>query len=400
MPKGDLVDASPAEMRVHTSQDHLGAVLRLERESALDPQHQGCGNDWRVRIAFCSSRRPLQLDRPGVARKRVTDNGLPIGDQACFAQAARGHRLGDQPGREFSQPLGAAPRALHHRFGTESEDTGHEVEWHERQCRRAGVRGKAKDDCCPHACLVGLSPSHAPVACGTWGNARSLSRLALRSPAAADDGTGGDALLSGLHCEMATSRGSGSGFARSRNERVCRSRLLFASAELARVRQGNRPARRSISQRGSELRALPGVGAYTAAAVAAITFGRQTAPVDGNIARVLARLLALEKPIASARGEIAAAARALAPSGRAGDFAQALMDIGATVCRPRNPACGSCPLAQDCAAFRAGAPEAYPRRAEAKEKTAPAGRGVFRPPLRRRFSRSPPSAAWPSRLDD
>src|SRR5450755_3717357 len=96
----------------------------------------------------------------------------------------------------------------------------------------------------------------------------------------------------------------------------------------------------------ADLRALPGVGAYTAAAVAAIAFGRQTAPVDGNIARVLARLLALEKPLARARGELAAAARSLARSRRAGDLAQALMDIGATLCRPRNPACASCPLAE------------------------------------------------------
>jgi A/G-specific adenine glycosylase len=118
----------------------------------------------------------------------------------------------------------------------------------------------------------------------------------------------------------------------------------------------------------AELRTLPGVGAYTAAAVAAIAFNRQTAPVDGNIARVLARLIAVEKPIAQARSELGVAARALAPSQRAGDFAQALMDIGATLCRPRNPACGSCPLAQDCAAFQAGAPDAYPHRAAAKAR--------------------------------
>ena len=79
-------------------------------------------------------------------------------------------------------------------------------------------------------------------------------------------------------------------------------------------------------------------------------------------------LLALEKPIARARAELATMARALAPSQRAGDFAQALMDIGATLCRPRGPACGSCPLSQDCAAFRAGIPEVYPRRAKAKAR--------------------------------
>jgi A/G-specific adenine glycosylase len=118
----------------------------------------------------------------------------------------------------------------------------------------------------------------------------------------------------------------------------------------------------------TELRALPGVGAYTAAAIAAIAFGRRSAPVDGNIGRVLTRLNALEEPIAQARAQLAEAARALAPSYRAGDFAQALMDIGAMLCRPRNPDCGSCPLAKDCAAFFAGSPEAYPRRTEAKTR--------------------------------
>ncbi len=141
-----------------------------------------------------------------------------------------------------------------------------------------------------------------------------------------------------------------------------RARNLHACAKEIAGRGGIFPSEEA------HLRALPGVGVYTAAAVAAIAFGRQTAPVDGNIARILARLLGLEEPIARARSEIATAARALAPSQRAGDFAQALMDIGATLCRPRNPACGPCPLAPDCAAFRGGRPEAYPRRAEAKTR--------------------------------
>jgi len=141
-----------------------------------------------------------------------------------------------------------------------------------------------------------------------------------------------------------------------------RARNLHACAKEIARRGGQFPGEEA------ELRALPGVGAYTAAAIAAIAFGRPAAPVDGNIARVLARLIRLEKPIARARGELADAARALAPVDRAGDFAQALMDIGATLCRPRNPACDSCPLAPDCAAFLAGSPGAYPRRAEAKAR--------------------------------
>jgi A/G-specific adenine glycosylase len=141
-----------------------------------------------------------------------------------------------------------------------------------------------------------------------------------------------------------------------------RARNLHACAREIAGRGGRFPSEEA------ELRRLPGVGNYTAAAIAAIAFGRQAAPVDGNIARVLARLLALEAPLAEAKGEIAAAARALAPSRRAGDFSQALMDIGATICRPRNPDCGACPLAQDCAALRSGAPDSFPRRAAARPR--------------------------------
>ena len=85
LPEGNLVDASPAEMRVHPGHDHRGAVLRLERERALDPEHERRRTGGRVGIAFGGSRRPLQFDRPGVTRERFTDNGWPIGDQACFA---------------------------------------------------------------------------------------------------------------------------------------------------------------------------------------------------------------------------------------------------------------------------------------------------------------------------
>ena len=141
-----------------------------------------------------------------------------------------------------------------------------------------------------------------------------------------------------------------------------RARNLHACAKEIARRGGRFPSDEA------ELRALPGVGAYTAAAIAAIAFGRRTAPVDGNIARVLARLLALDQPITRARGEIEAAARMLAPAERAGDFAQALMDVGATICRPRNPDCPSCPLRPDCAAFGTGSPKAYPPRREVKAK--------------------------------
>src|SRR5262249_40942056 len=96
------------------------------------------------------------------------------------------------------------------------------------------------------------------------------------------------------------------------------------------------------------LRALPGIGPYTAAAIAAIAFGKRAAPVDGNIERVLARLYAVREPLPGAKPKLKALASDLAPPERAGDFAQAMMDLGATICTPKAPACERCPWADDC----------------------------------------------------
>ncbi len=98
------------------------------------------------------------------------------------------------------------------------------------------------------------------------------------------------------------------------------------------------------------LRALPGVGDYTAAAIAAIAFGRPAVVVDANIERVIARHRLIETPLPAAKREIKAALVPLVPNARPGDFAQGLMDLGATICTPRNPACSLCPVMEDCRA--------------------------------------------------
>ncbi len=122
------------------------------------------------------------------------------------------------------------------------------------------------------------------------------------------------------------------------------------------------------------LLALPGVGAYTAAAVAAIAFDRPTNVVDGNVERVMARLHAVEAPLPGAKPALKALAAKLVADNRPGDWAQALMDLGATVCRPKQPLCDRCPLSEACAARAGGAPETYPRK-EAKADR-PRRRGV------------------------
>ena len=111
------------------------------------------------------------------------------------------------------------------------------------------------------------------------------------------------------------------------------------------------------------LRALPGIGAYTAASVAAIAFDRPATVVDGNVERVMARLRLIETPLPAAKPEIRAAAAALTPRERPGDYAQAVMDLGATICTPRSPGCMICPWRDPCAARRAGLAETLPRKA-------------------------------------
>ena len=123
-----------------------------------------------------------------------------------------------------------------------------------------------------------------------------------------------------------------------------------------------------------ELLALPGIGPYTAAAIAAIAFDRVATVVDGNVERVVARLFALETPLPTAKAELRRLAESLTPDQRPGDYAQAMMDLGATVCLPRRPKCLICPLSTDCAAQAAGIAETLPRRAPKPER--PLRRGV------------------------
>ena len=123
---------------------------------------------------------------------------------------------------------------------------------------------------------------------------------------------------------------------------------------------------REVARRGgfprteTELRELPGLGDYTAAAVAAIAFGERATVIDTNVARVVARLHGIERTLDGARAEIRELASEITPANRPGDFAQAMMDLGATICRPKKTLCGECPLASDCKAFASGNPQAFP----------------------------------------
>ncbi len=143
----------------------------------------------------------------------------------------------------------------------------------------------------------------------------------------------------------------------------------------------HRAARRIVDEFGGRfpddeavLRTLPGIGPYTAAAIAAIAFGRQATPVDGNIERVMARLHCVETPLPAAKGALRELARALTPAEHPGDHAQALMDLGAMVCTPQRPSCMMCPLKDHCRAYGRGLAGALPNRAPKGAR--PVRRGV------------------------
>ena len=123
-----------------------------------------------------------------------------------------------------------------------------------------------------------------------------------------------------------------------------------------------------------ELLTLPGIGPYTASAIAAIAFDRAETVVDGNVERVMARVFEVMVPLPSSKKELSALAQELTPKVRPGDYAQAVMDLGATICTPRNPACGICPWIANCQARASGIAAELPRKAPKKAK--PLRRGI------------------------
>lgn len=139
-------------------------------------------------------------------------------------------------------------------------------------------------------------------------------------------------------------------YARARNLKKC--------AEVVAADHGGR-----FPDTEAGLLALPGIGPYTAAAIAAIAFDRPATILDGNVERVMARLYRVQNPLPKAKEELRALASRHTPAERPGDYAQAIMDLGATICTPTKPKCILCPLGADCAALKAGDAETYPRKA-------------------------------------
>ncbi|MDX2159524.1 MAG: A/G-specific adenine glycosylase [Hyphomicrobiaceae bacterium] len=142
-----------------------------------------------------------------------------------------------------------------------------------------------------------------------------------------------------------------------------RARNLHACAKAVEADYGGR-----FPSGEAELRKLPGIGPYTAAAIAAIAFGSRATPVDGNIERVVARMFAVCDPLPGAKPRLRELAATLTPDTRAGDFAQAMMDLGARICTPRRPSCLMCPLQSACSANISGIAGSLPARSAKAER--------------------------------
>ena len=152
-------------------------------------------------------------------------------------------------------------------------------------------------------------------------------------------------------------------YARARNLHACANAVAAAGGEFPRTE--------------TELLKLPGVGPYTAAAIAAVCFDTPANVVDGNVERVIARLFAVEEALPRAKPALRALAAPLADPRRPGDYAQAVMDLGATICTPRSPRCSQCPWGAACAARAAGDPERYPIKAAKRAKLSRRGVAYF-----------------------
>ena len=144
-------------------------------------------------------------------------------------------------------------------------------------------------------------------------------------------------------------------YARARNLHAC-----------ARIVSSEHDGRFPVTVAG--LKALPGIGDYTAAAIAAIAFDEPAPVIDGNIERVIARYGAIKTPLPAAKKIIRAIQAEMTPTARAGDYAQAMMDLGATICTPKRPACGFCPIGSGCRARASGCQEDYPVKAAKAER--------------------------------
>src|ERR1700728_1698335 len=372
----DAGDGAPAQELVDPLADHVGGMLKLDRRRALDPQYQCAG----LALLAVDRAYPLDFDRLAVRGNVGADDLGPARHQFGRGKALLLEGLAHGLGDEIAQRLGEGAGGLvhgavlcHPSAGTLARSlamTSAATVSGKPVARQRGKRRVAQS--CPQ-----------PTSLLAWYD-RHRRKLPWRAP----PGERADPYrvwLSEIMLQQTTVKAVGPYYARFLARWPDIRALAAAPLDdvlkswaglgyYARARNLHACARVVVEQHDGQipaseesLRDLPGIGAYTAAAIAAIAFDAPGTPVDGNIERVIARLYAIDTPLPAAKPEISRLARGLTPPRSTGDFAQAMMDLGATICTPKTPACALCPWNESCAAWARGDAETFPRRIPKRE---------------------------------
>ncbi len=361
-------DRPPAEEAVDAFADHVGEVLNFDRCRAFDPQHERSGLSF---LAFHRTH-PLDLDRLAVGGNVRSRNFAPARHQLRRSKALPGKRLAHDLADKVAEWLGVGTDGLVHDGAVCHPSAGILA-----MTVAANRAGRQRADRCGADCLP------QPAALLAW-----YDRHRRKLPWRAKPDEHADPYrvwLSEIMLQQTTVKAVGPYYARFLTRWPDVHALAAAPLDevlktwaglgyYARARNLHACARAVVDRHGGEfppseaaLRALPGIGDYTAAAIAAIAFDQCSSPVDGNIERVIARLFAVALPLPAAKPQIRRLAQSLTPQHRSGDFAQAMMDLGATICTPKKPACALCPWNDVCSARARGEAEIYPHRMPKRE---------------------------------
>ena len=372
-------DGLPAEEPVHPFEDHGGEMLNFQGCRTLDPQDQ---RGWFRRFVACRAR-PVDFKRLAMGGDLRSDNVGPAKNDLGRGETLRLEDIAQSRREQVRKRPGKTARGLAHdqfsmrmilsenrfpSFGimqvplyaiaavmtvaarlsprkkARTPEPAELLAWYNRHARVLPWRARRGERTDPYRVwLSEIMLQQTTVKAVAPYYASFLSRWPTV-----------DALAAASIDDILRAWAGLGYYARARN--------LHACARVVVERHGGR-----FPHDVDSLRELPGIGDYTAAAIAAIAFDRPAMPVDGNIERVVSRLFAVEDQLPAAKPAIKQLAASLLPLGRAGDFAQALMDLGATICSPKRPACFLCPWTDSCLANTRGDQETFPRKAPKRE---------------------------------
>lgn len=376
LPQYNTLHRTPAKESIDAFADHVGKMLDLNGCWPLDAQNKRSGGATEAQSMVTNSTRrqnrprPLYFDRLAARSDLAADDFNParhqLGRSKTLSRKSLADDLADQVAQRFGERVGGLvhngvlchasnmtlavrtavrqrakrPTALPYPQPTAL------LAWYDRHRRKLPWRVPPGERADPYrvwlseimlqqTTVAAVAPYYAHFL-ARWGDVRALAAAPLEEVLKAWAGLGY--------------------YARARNLHACARAVVDQH-------DGKFP------QDETALRALPGIGVYTAAAIAAIAFDAKASPVDGNIERVIARLFAVTGSPPDAKPELHRLARELTPQRRTGDFAQAMMDLGATICTAKKPACAFCPWNESCAARVRGDAETFPRRMPKREGT-------------------------------